>query len=57
MSSFGPHNNQMQKTGAEAAYHGDTALPASDLGRSPGHGCDLIDMDPMPSLVPAMVSR
>jgi len=34
MSFLGPHNIQMQKTGAEAAYHGDSALPASDLGRS-----------------------
>jgi hypothetical protein len=28
-----PHNNQMQKTGADSAYQGHATLPASDLER------------------------
>ena len=29
--TLGPHNNQIQETGADSAYQGLTALPASDL--------------------------
>ena len=33
MSSFGPHNNQIQKAGADSAYQGHATLPASDPER------------------------